>query len=227
MTARRGSWSDRRGNAPGRLARGWLCGCALGGRPSAAWRLAGAGAWRAARRCGSLPRRGPAATGAGWPQPRTLQVWGAVARPGRPEAGRWPRGREGQTGRAGVTQQPVLPAERRGKARPGGLDLYSNRSSDGLSSRHCCFKTDPGDASFSKGLCCCSVESYNKLTEKNLLSLLRAGDLCLRGRWLARLLTISEIPGTRWHLFHLPVRAELQAPGVGVLEVGEGALAGC
>lgn len=46
--------------------------------------------------------------------------------------------------------------------------MYSNRSSDGLSSRHCCFKTDPGDASFSKGLCCCSVESYNKLTEKNL-----------------------------------------------------------
>lgn len=60
------------------------------------------------------------------------------------------------------------------------------------------------------------------LTETNLLSLLRAGDLCLWGRWSAALLLIY---GTPWHLFHLPVGAEWQAPGV--LEVGEGTLAGC
>lgn len=159
-----GPWSDRRGDAPGRLARGWLCGCALGGRRSLAWRLAGGVAWRERRR-GAAPfdqgawrRQGQ--TG---PQPRTLQVWGAAARPGRPEAGRWPRGREGRTGWAGVTQQPELWAGSRGKARPGGLDLYNYRSSDGPSSLHCCFKTDPGSASFSKGLCCCSSEFCNKL----------------------------------------------------------------
>lgn len=115
------------------------------------------------------------------PKSRTLQVWGAAARPGRPEAGRWPQGREGQTGWAGVTQQPALWAGSRGKARPGGLDLYNYWSSDGPSSLHCCFKTDPGDASFSKGLYSCGFEFYNKLTEKNLFSLLRVGDPFCRG----------------------------------------------
>lgn len=63
-----------------------------------------------------LSRRGPAAAGPGWPELRTLQVSGAAARPGRPRLGRWPQGQEGQTGRAGVTQQPALGRKER---RPG------------------------------------------------------------------------------------------------------------
>lgn len=102
---------------------------------------------------------------------------GSRCSPRKARGGRWPRCWEGRTGRAGVTQQPAPWAGSRGKARPGGLDLRSYWSSDRPSSLHYCFKRDPGDASFSKGLCCCSFDLYNKLTETNLFSLLRAGVL--------------------------------------------------
>ena len=157
VTARRGPWSDRRGDVPGRLARGWLCGRALGG--GAPVRSA---AWRAARRGGPL-QEGPGGGGGGGggrgksgPQPGTLRVWGAAACPGRPEAGRGPRGREGRTGLAGVTQQPAR-SRQEGGERPGGRGLDDScRSSVGLSST--AVHQRPGDARVSEGLCCCTFE---------------------------------------------------------------------
>lgn len=125
-----------------------------------------------------------------------------------------------------MTQQPVLPAERRGKASPGGLDLYGYRSSDGLEQYALLFsKRIRAMLHFLKDYAAAALSFTINLTETNVLSLLRAGYLCLWGRWSAGLLLISEIYGTPWHLFHLPVGAEWQAPGV--LEVGEGTLAGC
>lgn len=176
VTAGGGPWSDLCGGAPERVAPGWLCGGALGGRLSSAWRLASR-AVECQEEARLLPRRGPGGGRGGLAQSPGLYKCGepVLAPEGLTLAAVLGRTKDGWTGRAGVTQQPAPWAGSRGKARPGGLDLHSYWSSDRPSSLHYCFKRDPGDASFSKGLCSCSFDFYNKLTETNLLSLLRAG----------------------------------------------------
>lgn len=98
VTAWRGPWSDRHGDAAGRLAR-----LALWVRP----RRAGARVWRGDWQAGARgERRGGAGlaggAGAGWPQRRTPRVRGTVVCPEgqRRDAGRWPRGRKERTGGA-------------------------------------------------------------------------------------------------------------------------------
>ena len=104
--------------------------------------------------------------------------------------------------------------------------MYGYRSSDGLEQLCTAVsKRIRAMLHFLKDYAAAALSFTINLTETNLLSLLRAGDLCLWGRWSAGLLLISEIYGTPWHLFHLPVGAEWRAAGVLVL--GEGTLAGC
>lgn len=93
-----------------------------------------------------------------------------------------------------------------------------------LSSMHCCFKTDTGTASFSKGLCCCSFEFYNKLNWNKL-------TLFFEGRGS---LSVGEVvSGTAadfWNLWNsispVPSSCWRWMAGSWVLEVGEGTLAG-
>lgn len=104
------------------------------------WRLAGGARVESGEEVRLPPEEGAwRRQGQAGPEPRTLQVWGAAARPGGPEAGRWPRGREGRTGPAGVTQQPACALSgKEGKGESSGLDLHGYRSSGGLSGLHCC-----------------------------------------------------------------------------------------